>query len=55
MAVAVVFGLAFATLLTLVVVPTFYLLFDDFNALRARLKDRIAGLLPTKSSAHPAE
>ncbi len=41
MAVAVVFGLAFATLLTLVVVPTLYTLFDDFSAFRRRLFNRI--------------
>ncbi len=43
MAVAVVFGLAFATVLTLVVVPTIYTFFDDFGGLfrrRAPAKER---------------
>ncbi len=37
MAVAVIFGLTFATLLTLVMVPTFYSINDDFDRLRRRL------------------
>ncbi len=37
MAVAVVFGLAFATVLTLVVVPTMYTFFDDFLGFVGRL------------------
>lgn len=36
MAVAVVFGLAFATLLTLIIVPTLYTMFDDFSQWRSR-------------------
>jgi multidrug efflux pump len=35
MAVAVIFGLAFATILTLVLVPTMYSILEDFAALRA--------------------
>lgn len=41
MAVAVIFGLALATLLTLVVVPTFYLLFDDFSNFRRKTFDNL--------------
>lgn len=37
MAVAVIFGLAFSTLLTLVVVPTLYLVLDDMRGFTARL------------------
>lgn len=37
MAVAVIFGLAFATMLTLVAVPTFYTILDDFSALLTRV------------------
>ncbi|QQR89050.1 MAG: efflux RND transporter permease subunit [Myxococcales bacterium] len=36
MAVAVIFGLAFATILTLVMVPTLYCLFEDFRAFRIK-------------------
>jgi multidrug efflux pump subunit AcrB len=36
MAVAVIFGLAFATLLTLVMVPTTYLVLEDIRGLRKR-------------------
>jgi hypothetical protein len=45
MAVAVVFGLAFATLLTLVVVPSFYVLFDDFHVARRTAKSRLGGMI----------
>jgi multidrug efflux pump subunit AcrB len=41
MAVAVIFGLAFATLLTLVVVPSMYLLFDDFHFARRKVWSRL--------------
>jgi len=34
MAVAVIFGLSFATVLTLVMVPTLYSIFDDITRLR---------------------
>ena len=37
MAVAVIFGLAIATVLTLVVVPTLYSMFDDFEGFLKRL------------------
>jgi len=37
MAVAVIFGLAFATILTLVMVPTFYSIIEDFRGLPGRL------------------
>jgi multidrug efflux pump subunit AcrB len=37
MAVAVIFGLAFATLLTLVMVPTFYSILEDLRGLPARV------------------
>lgn len=37
MAVAVIFGLAFATVLTLVMVPTLYSIYDDLRTLRSRL------------------
>lgn len=40
MAVAVIFGLAFATLLTLVLVPTMYSILDDLGRLRKRLFSR---------------
>ncbi len=43
MANAVIFGLAFATILTLVVVPTFYGITDDLSRLWARTKVRIFG------------
>ncbi len=41
MAVAVVFGLAFATLLTLVVVPTLYTVFDDFSNWRKTVSSKL--------------
>ncbi len=50
MAVAVVFGLAFATLLTLVIVPTLYTLFDDFSGLRSA----VWGKLGFRRSRPPA-
>lgn len=40
MAVAVIFGLAFATLLTLVMVPTLYSLFDDLGQMLKRVTGR---------------
>ncbi len=40
MAVAVIFGLAFATVLTLILVPTMYSILDDFRGLRQRLFSR---------------
>jgi len=41
MAVAVIFGLAFATVLTLVMVPTFYSLVEDMKERAARLRRRL--------------
>ncbi|MCB9652976.1 MAG: efflux RND transporter permease subunit [Deltaproteobacteria bacterium] len=41
MAVAVIFGLAFATVLTLVMVPTFYSILEDIRALWRRIMVRI--------------
>lgn len=38
MAVAVIFGLSFATILTLVMVPTLYSIYDDFSGLGARVR-----------------
>lgn len=55
MAVAVVFGLAFATLLTLVVVPTFYLVFDDVRGASARGKRRLVGFFSPKKALQSAE
>jgi multidrug efflux pump subunit AcrB len=55
MAVAVVFGLAFATVLTLIVVPTFYMLFDDFRRGSAKVSKKLGGLFSTRNAAHPAE
>ena len=40
MAVAVIFGLAVATVLTLVMVPTMYSIFEDFRGLRSRIFKR---------------
>jgi len=40
MAVAVIFGLAFATVLTLLMVPTMYSILDDLRALRAKVFSR---------------
>jgi multidrug efflux pump subunit AcrB len=42
MSVAVIFGLAFATLLTLVVVPSMYILFDDFHTTRRRVVGKLS-------------
>lgn len=56
MAVAVVFGLAFATLLTLVVVPTMYTFFDDFAQFTSRIFGKGGSVAPTpaKPSVAPA-
>jgi len=43
MATAVIFGLAFATILTLVVVPTFYSVIDDIARVWERAKVRVFG------------
>jgi multidrug efflux pump len=52
MAVAVIFGLSFATVLTLVMVPTLYTINDDFRGLR----ERVRGLFrrPTAAAAASA-
>lgn len=51
MAIAVIFGLAFATLLTLVMVPTFYSIVEDMRLLFQRIVSQIRGLFVPK----PAE
>ena len=43
MAVAVIFGLAFATVLTLVLVPTLYSILDDLRGLPARVRNLVGG------------
>ncbi|MGK0347813.1 MAG: multidrug efflux pump [Myxococcota bacterium] len=43
MAIAVIFGLAFATLMTLVMVPTLYTIMDDVNRLARRVWNGIFG------------
>ena len=48
MAVAVIFGLAFATLLTLVLVPTMYSIVNDFELFRARAGVRLRELLQAR-------
>lgn len=56
MAVAVIFGLAFATVLTLVLVPTMYSILDDFRGLRARVFSRVRRgktKAPPKPREHP--
>ena len=40
MAIAVIFGLAFATLLTLVMVPTFYGIIEDIRSIPSRVRQR---------------
>jgi HAE1 family hydrophobic/amphiphilic exporter-1 len=54
MAVAVVFGLAFATLLTLIVVPTLYTFFDDFALWVRRIAGRLGRLGRSTTQAAPA-
>lgn len=54
MAVAVVFGLAFATILTLVVVPTLYTLFDDFSGWRGRIWSKVRFRSPPQQVTTPA-
>ncbi len=53
MAVAVIFGLAFATLLTLVLVPTMYSILIDIRAVVAKAVSSIRRKKP--EAAHPAE
>ena len=43
MAVAVIFGLAFATLLTLVMVPTYYSIIEDMRSIPSRIRARFGG------------
>ncbi len=43
MAVAVIFGLAFATVLTLVMVPTFYGIIEDLRSIPSRIRGRFRG------------
>ncbi|MBI2893542.1 MAG: efflux RND transporter permease subunit [Deltaproteobacteria bacterium] len=45
MAIAVIFGLGFATVLTLVMVPTLYRIAEDLRAARARVKSALARLV----------
>ncbi len=55
MAVAVIFGLAFATILTLVLLPTMYSILEDFRHLRARVWKWIFGPPPsTAADSAPA-
>jgi multidrug efflux pump subunit AcrB len=44
MAIAVIFGLAFATVLTLVMVPTFYSILEDLRSLPGRIKGRVLAM-----------
>ncbi|THB77786.1 MAG: efflux RND transporter permease subunit [Desulfobacteraceae bacterium] len=44
MAAVVIFGLAISTVLTLVVVPTLYVLIEDIKALTSQLAERIKGI-----------
>jgi multidrug efflux pump len=55
MAVAVIFGLAVATVLTLVMVPTLYSIFEDFARLRARLFSRSRDPEPLGPEVAPDE
>jgi multidrug efflux pump subunit AcrB/outer membrane protein TolC len=50
MAIAVIFGLVFATLLTLVMVPTLYSIFEDLGRFTSRIRGRgeKSGLQPAK-------
>lgn len=45
MAIAVIFGLGFATVLTLVMVPTLYRIAEDLRAARARIKAALSRLV----------
>ncbi len=58
MAVAIIFGLVVSTVLTLVMVPTFYSVFDDIRRARARLGERFASAwarLRARRVSEPAE
>ena len=54
MAVAVIFGLAFATVLTLVMVPTFYSILDDVLGFPAWVRGKIGRNKPAVAVAGPA-
>ena len=47
MAVAVIFGLAFATVLTLVLVPTMYSILDDLRGAGAWIRGKVRRPAPT--------
>lgn len=51
MAVAVIFGLSFATVLTLVMVPTLYSIYDDFDRMRQAVSRRLSGKVPASAAA----
>jgi multidrug efflux pump len=59
MAIAVIAGLAFATFLTLVLVPVMYSLFDDFDEwakryfTRGRVEELVPGKPVTRAAAQP--
>ncbi len=53
MAIAVVFGLAFATLLTLLVVPTLYTFFDDFAQWRQQFPGKLGRLFSGRRNRRP--
>ncbi len=50
MAWAVIFGLTFATMLTLVMVPTMYSMFDDLGRWRSMLWDKLRGKAPASTT-----
>jgi len=54
MAVAVIFGLSFATVLTLVMVPTLYSIYDDTNRFMGAVTARVRALLSGKASSEAA-
>ncbi|MGB1698828.1 MAG: efflux RND transporter permease subunit, partial [Nannocystaceae bacterium] len=54
MAIAVIFGLAFATVLTLVMVPTMYSILEDVRGLYGRLRAPSAKRTPDPSSTTPS-
>lgn len=58
MAVAIIFGLVVSTVLTLVMVPTFYSIFEDVRLARARTSERIGSVwrrLRARRVSEPAE
>jgi multidrug efflux pump subunit AcrB len=58
MAVAIIFGLVVSTVLTLVMVPTFYGIFEDLRRARARMGERIGSAwrrLRARRVSEPAE